>query len=105
MVAIPRIFGIQNILPLSSPFSLAIDVIGRGALWVELPRQPTGLSWVLEGRRLGLAPGFCSYTLRLVWGSASYFVLGANPACPESSLSDIGTCVVKYKNLVLVFVF
>jgi hypothetical protein len=43
----------------SSPFSLANDVIGRGALWVALPRHPTDLSWAVEGRRLGsLFPGF-----------------------------------------------
>jgi hypothetical protein len=58
---IPRTFGIQNIQPPSSPFRLAIDVIGRGALWVALPCQPSDFSWVV-GSTNG---GTCSWILLL----------------------------------------
>jgi hypothetical protein len=71
LFAIPRNFAIQIILPFLSPFSLSIDVNGRGALWVALPRQPTEISWVVEGRRLGsIVPGFDCGICLPVWSSA-----------------------------------
>jgi hypothetical protein len=97
LFVITRIFSIQNILPLSSPFSLAIDVTGCGALWVTLPRQPTDLSWVVGRWWLGS----CSWSWLL--GTSSRLVLNRAalywglPSCLGSSLLDIGTCSVKYK--------